>query len=441
MQYISLILISLIFFGCSAKKDIEIKKVVEKNSIVIEDLIKIPQNIEYYTKKIKENRLYKIQKKYEKSYFSMWNIKKASQSLDNIKWPFKYFKVGNSYGENLLPIEKEFFNEIYRKSNFDEYNSLKKKGLILKYSNIRAMPTDKPILRDPSLAGEGFPFDYLQNSSINANTPIFVSHFSRDKQWAFIVSSFAFGWIKSNEFVFIDDKQVSLWQDAKQIVIIKEGVPLFSTFGEPLFDTRIGMMFALIDEDEDSYTILTVSSYKNNEPLFNKSFISKEIASKEILKLNSNNLNKIIKEVSKTKYGWGGIYEQRDCSSTMMDLFSPFGIYLPRNSSLQANIGKVIDLSVMSDSRKTELIKEKGIPFQTLLYKKGHIVLYVGILNNEVIIYQNVWGIKTKKDNKEGRFIVGKSVFSTLKFGDELKYYDKDSGLLKNIMSMNILTR
>ncbi len=200
-------------------------------------------------------------------------------------------------------------------------------------------------------------------------------------------------------------------------------------------------MFALIDEDKDSYIVLSVSSYKNNKPRFNKSFISKNIASKEILKLNSNNLNKIIKEVSKTKYGWGGIYGQRDCSSTMMDLFSPFGIYLPRNSSLQANIGKVIDLSVMNDSRKTEIIKEKGIPFQTLLYKKGHIVLYVGILNDEVIVLQNVWGIKTKKDNKEGRYIVGKTVFSTLKFGDELKYYDKDSELLKNIMSMNILTR
>ena len=56
---------------------------------------------------------------------------------------------------------------------------------------------------DPSLAGEGFPFDYMQNSIIAANKPIFISHYSKDREWAYIFSSFTSGWIKTGEFDLI----------------------------------------------------------------------------------------------------------------------------------------------------------------------------------------------------------------------------------------------
>ena len=102
------------------------------------------------------------------------------------------------------------------------------------------------------------------------------------------------------------------------------------------------MMFALIDENKNEYTVLSVSSYKHNKPLFLKSKISKNISTNKILKFTKENLNMIVREVSKTNYGWGGLYGQRDCSSMLRDLYAPFGIWLPRNSSRQAKIGKVI---------------------------------------------------------------------------------------------------
>ena len=36
---------------------------------------------------------------------------------------------------------------------------------------------------DPTQLGEGFPFDYNQNSAIKINTPIMVSHLSKDRAW------------------------------------------------------------------------------------------------------------------------------------------------------------------------------------------------------------------------------------------------------------------
>ena len=145
-------------------------------------------------------------------------------------------------------------------------------------------------------------------------------------------------------------------------------------------------------------------------------------------------------DVSKTNYGWGGMYGQRDCSSTLRDMFAPFGIWLPRNSFQQSKIGKVIDLSSLTDDEKIGIIKEKAIPFQTLLYKRGHIVLYVGTINDEIIIFHNTWGIKTKEVEKEGRVVIGKTIFSTLKLGQNQKNYDKEAEILRNLRSMNIVT-
>ena len=445
MKYIFVVLISSLFVSCALQEEPKIKeKSIEQKEqvdIVLDDLINIPQDISFYTKNLQDEKIYDIQKKYEESYFSVWNIEKSPRTLDEIQWPFKVFNADRSYGENLLPIKKDFIDEMYKKSNFTQYNTLNKKALTLKYSNIRAFPTSKPLLRNPALAGEGFPFDYLQNSSINANVPLFVSHYSLDKQWVFVFNSFTFGWLKSDEVVFIDNQYALDWKNAQQVFITKEGVSLYNEDKDALFSTRIGMVFPLIAEDDTSYTILTVSTYKQNSALFNKSIISKDAATKKMLALTQTNINKIIKEVSKTNYGWGGVYGQRDCSSTLMDFYTPFGIWLPRNSSKQSEKGAVLDLSSLNDLEKIQRIKQEAIPFQTLLYKKGHIVLYAGIYKNEIIVFQNVWGVRTKEGNEEGRFLVGKTVFSTLKLGSELKNYDKKYELLRSIKSMNTVTR
>jgi len=465
LKYIFVFLSLFIFLACSSKVAKPIKTVPEKkillkveNSPVCEDLPSniiekisstniydlknIPQDISLYSKEINSNiSIYDIQKKYEKYYFSMWNTNKPKEDLKAIKWPFATYCVGKSYGENLQLLKKSFFDEMYENSNFSKYATLNLKAITLKETDIRAFPTIKPLLRDPKQAGEGFPFDYMQNSTVHANKPILLSHYSKDKEWAYIFTSFTSGWIKTSELVILDKKHTNYWQKAQQVKITKEDIPIHTASGKFLFKSKIGMMFALIEEDKKTYTILTVSSYKDSKPLFEQSKILKTIASRNLLKLDDKNLNNIINEVSKTNYGWGGIYNQRDCSSMLRDLYAPFGIWLPRNSYRQSLVGKVISLKNLNDKEKIKLIKTTAIPFQTLLYKKGHIVLYVGTYDDEIIIFHNTWGIKTMQDGVEGRVVIGKPVLSTLRLGSHQKHYDENSEILKNLKSMNILTR
>ncbi len=435
MKYIYLVLMLIAFSGCSYKNDD-----LNKKKSLVYDLVNLPQSVEYYSSNIDINKYDNVDlNNFINSYFKPWNIFKPKDTLSQIQWPFKSYKYGNSYGENFQLLDKNFFNSMYYNANYTNYLTLNKKAITLKYINIRSFPTNRPLLRDPSLAGEGFPFDYLQNSSLQANKPIFVSHYSLDKEWVHIFSSFAYGWVKADEIVFLTKKDTDKIQSKQQITLIKEDIPIYSLSGTFLFKSKVGTILPLLEEHKDFFIVSIVSAYKKNEPLFVKAKVYKKNSVLSTLTFNTKNINKIINEVSKSNYGWGGMYEQRDCSSTIRDIFIPFGKWLPRNSFQQGKVDLVINLNGLSDEEKINTIKNKAVAFKTLFYKKGHVMLYVGTYNNEVVIFHNTWGIKTIKNGVAGRVVIGKSIFSSLKLGSHQKDYDKSSELLKNLKSMNIL--
>ena len=425
------LILAIIFISCSK---VEVKK-------EIYDLKYIPQNVESYTNDINLSSKTKVDEKlYKEKYFRAWN-KEPKFTLKNILWPFNSFKPTNSYGENLQHINQTFFDKMRLNGNFENYLKLKKKAITIRYTNLRVFPTDRPLFRNPEKAGEGFPFDYLQNSSILPNKPLLISHYSKDKNWVYAFSSFANGWLKVSDIVFLDSDIVTKWQNSELVYIIKEGIPLYTIDGDGLFNSKIGTSFLLLDENKYNYKVLVIKNNGFSKPIYLESYLSKTIAIKNILEFNKKNIDRIINEVSKVNYGWGGLYGQRDCSSTMRDYFTPFGIWLPRNSYVQSKVGTVIELKNLDEETKLEMIKREGVPFKTLLYRKGHIVLYVGMYKDDVIIFQNMWGIKTKKNGEYGRIVVGKPVFSTLKIGNKQDYFDEDSTLLKNLRSMNIVTQ
>ncbi|EQB34454.1 hypothetical protein M947_10635 [Sulfurimonas hongkongensis] len=443
MRYIVLVIVSLFFISCATKESTLVKSEKKsKKNIEIYEVSNIPQDVEFFTKNApKDREKESVQSQYEKYYFSVWNYEKPRASLESIKWPLRVYGVKNSYAENFHPISQEFFDEMQENSNFDEYGSLNANAITLRHVDMRIFPTSKPLLKDPNLAGEGFPFDYLQNSTLGANKPLFVSHYSKDREWLYAFSSFASGWIRSSEVVFLNKKHTDAWQKAQQIFFIKDKQAIYDSEGNFLFSSKLGTLLALISEEEDYFIALAISSYKNSKPLFERVKISKTIAKKEVLDLDRDSLRAVMSEVFKDNYGWGGMYGQRDCSSMLRDMFAPFGIWLPRNSKEQARIGEVISLENLSDDEKIYTIIEKAIPFETLLYISGHIVLYVGLFDDEIIVFHNTWGVKTIEDGVKGRAVIGKTIFSTLEFGNDLPNYDKESSILRNLKSMNILTR
>ena len=420
------------------KEEVQHKQIVQPKITHLQELRKIPQDVQSYLQSFNKGKISTTQQ-FVEHYFRIWNIDKPSVSVEDASWAYTTYDLNNSFDYTYKRMPQSFFDTINKNSNFDAYGRLSFYGVTVTTTSLRSMPTDKPLFLDPQKAGEGYPFDYMQNSLIAANKPLLISHYSKDKKWVFVESSFGFGWLHASDVVAIPKQYTQQWQDAKQVFITKEGVGLYDEDGNYLFTSRVGMVLPLIQEDKESFTVLGVTKDAHQKPFYHRIKIAKDIASLGVLEFSDLNVAKVLTEVQKTQYGWGGLYEQRDCSSTLRDFFTPFGVWLPRNSSMQAKVGDVTQLAQFSDEKKLREIKDNAVPFRTLLYKKGHIGLYVGIFEDKVIMFQNVWGVKTKDGNKEGRFVVAKPVFSTLELGSELPNFDANASMLSKLQSFNIL--
>jgi hypothetical protein len=423
-------------FCCMLPQDLGLK--LPEYGPKVNDLERFEQSMVPYVERngLDREDLLEIQTTFEGRYFSPWNYTAPPQKIQEVTWPLRAYKGG--YGSNLRPVAPVWFESIKNMSNFETYGSLSQKGIALKRMDIRALPTDKPLYRDPSLPGEGYPFDLLQNSSVNYNEPIFVSHRSKDSAWSYIFTNNASGWVPSDGITFIDDLTALSIQKSEKVFIIEDNIALTDSVKGFVAYSRIGMVLPLDREEGGYYYVKTVDSNNSIKILS----IPKHSAHIGVSRLNKNDMIAIGREMLKNTYGWGGMYGERDCSSMIRDMMTPFGIWLPRNSSSQSKKGEVISFAGVSDDEKLTLIQEKGVPFETIIYLKGHVLLYVGSYQENIMVMHNIWGIRTlDKQGNKGRHVIGKAVISTLELGEDLENYDPEMKLLTRVESMNIFTK
>ena len=182
----------------------------------------------------------KATKDYFDKYFKPWNSSKVSYSRSEAMWgqSYKYKKV---YLENHNLATAEWFDKQINNSNFDAYNLSPKKAITLENVNVRVLPTNSVMFYDPKTPGEGFPFDYNQNSALKINTPIIVSHLSKDRAWAFIESGIVGGWVEIKNIAFVDDKFIKEFKTSNYYVTVKEKFPIY----EPIFReyVKVGTIF------------------------------------------------------------------------------------------------------------------------------------------------------------------------------------------------------
>lgn len=443
LYLIGTILILLTLAGC-VNNPTEKKLSLEDDSYnpPIHDLEVFPQNIDPYLSNLHERTEHFAQQEgYDKRYFEPWHYKMPPLSQSSIMWPYSSYTYGKSFGENLKLLNEQWFIDIQNMGNYEAYGTLNLKAISLSYLDLRNFPTNKPVFRNPHKAGEGFPFDYMQNSGIHANEPLFVSHLSRDGNWAYVFTAYATGWVDKRGISFLEDKVVKHWQEARQIELIDEYYSIKDLDDNFVFRSRVGMRLALISVEKDHYIALAITAGKDNTASYKKVKIPLDIAKEGKLVLNTTNMQRITSLMLKSNYGWGGLYEERDCSSTLRDLYAPFGIWLPRNSSQQSKVGKVISLKDLSKEEKEKAIIERAVPFETLLYKPGHILLYLGTYQGKISVLHNAWGIKTIHNGVEGRRIIGKTIISSLEIGKETEGYNSEKSILVGLSSMNILTQ
>jgi NLPC_P60 stabilising domain, N term/SH3 domain (SH3b1 type)/NlpC/P60 family/SH3 domain of SH3b2 type len=380
---------------------------------------------------------------YNTIYFSVWHQKSPFHALpDRVREDFSKFAAKPGYGENKRLHPPSWMKKIQHNAALKNYPNAISRGILTRNSNLRVLPTSSPHFSSANGDISAWPFDNLQRSSVPANTPVFVCHISLDKSWVLVETSFTFGWIPTEDLAYVDDAFVKTWETGRYAVIMRDQTSVLDENSRYLMTVSVGHIFPLTGHSADSLQLLVASRDQNQNAVSRKGYIPADAAVLKPLRFNLVNAARIANEMIGEPYGWGGMYGHRDCSSMTRDFFSVFGIWLPRHSEDQVKeAGTYINLKGLTPEAKEKVIQEKGIPYLSLLWRKGHVMLYIGSKDGRALIFHNIWGIRTKDlQGHEGRKIIGQAVITTLQPGRELNDIDSAAGtLLENIDAMNIL--
>lgn len=336
------------------------------------------------------------------------------------------------YAENFKEQDERWWNTI--KENMDlpaiascDYIEAHR-AISVANTFARALPEEAPDFFHASLPGQGFPFDNLQESAIWAGTPLYVFNVSKDKAWSLVLTPDGyFAWVKSNDMAYVSAEFLSKWQAAAQqslLAVTQTQTSIMDANQGFQLTGYIGSVFPRIDGNNLHHFILIPHKNKNNQAVIGIGLIDKKSSSLMPLRASPKNMVQIMEQLKNRPYGWGGAFFLNDCSQEMKSLFTPFGIWLPRNSAQQGQLPSTLDLSTNNEDERLNILKEKGHPLMTLIYINGHVMLYVGKKDvnqhkNAAITYQNIWGMSPK--NRDKRYVIGQSLFFPL-----LKYYPEN---------------
>lgn len=384
----------------------------------------------------------KMDDHYNSLYFEPWHREKPYYQIDIVERGFKKYRKNLGYGENGRKLRKSWIKTLTASADLEHYPNSGLIAITIENADLRVMPTHKPRFFDASYSHNGYPFDTLQESSIAANTPVFISHMAKDKDWVLVETPYAVGWMSVRSLASVDGDFIKAWEIGHYAVFIKDKIPLYDAEGRYLFKAPLGAMFPKIGEDANNITLRVAVADNNGRACIKTAIVTKEALAVKPLKLNNMNIAKVANELINEPYGWGGLYQNRDCSALIKDMFAPFGIWLPRNSTDQAQEGGTfIDLQNLFPAEKESMILKQGIPYLTLIWRRGHIMLYMGNYQGKPLIFHNIWSVRTKDLlGRVGRKIVGHAAITTLNPGMEFRNDDTPkNNYVNSILGMTIL--
>jgi len=376
--------------------------------------------------------------KYNILFFSPWHRTKPVRSLESVRKSFHAFELNPGYGENKRKHDVSWVPGLLDNADLGHYPNAGFPGITLYNADLRVLPTHKPVFRS---AG-GYPFDRLQESLIAANTPVYISHISRDRAWFLVETPYAHGWIDVRHILRVDENFMQKWQNGSYAVIIKDEIPVYDDQSHFLFKAPLGALFPAIGETDHAIRVLHASTDVDRKAVVKESLITKDAIAIKPLSMTGANMARVANRLMMEPYGWGGLYENRDCSSMLKDFFAPFGIWLSRHSSDQAKRdGHFIDLASLSPEEKKKTILRQGIPYMTLLWMKGHIMLYIGQYRGEPIVFHNFWGVTTTNFwGIRDRLIVGHAAITTLRPARVFPYASPgENNFLQNVIGMTLI--
>ena len=331
------------------------------------------------------------------------------------------------YGRDGHPLGKSFWDEL--KDNLNQELMKEKNntryGLIVKRTDVRVFPTEEQSTATPSQNG----FDRFQHSAISPGSLVGIYHVSKDNRWTYVQTQFIRGWVQTTALAIAKERKEALeYQEAKERLVITGS--FVKVFGDPalrqvIFLAQMGNVFPLLTRPvqggtgEPCYVIRIPVREDSGQLGFGKGFLPGNADAHEgFLPYTQENVARQAFKMLHEPYGWGDMFEARDCSRFIMDVFASFGIVMPRNSTFQGKVGRDLGEIDGKSMKEKKMILDRAVPLATVLRLPGHIMLYLGKDRGRYYAIHNIWGIEKGRSSNRLLEKIAKVEVSDLSLGE-----------------------
>lgn len=327
--------------------------------------------------------------------------------IDQLQLEYNTLKDRKLFDANDQGVSPSVFEEeIKPLMQIDQVSSkIKVKwGVATRATSVRAIPTAIKMIE-----GKGdIEFDQLQFTLIKLWTPVAVYHRSSDDQWVYVQAPYVRGWVKAKDIAFFSDREAlkTRLKTGRFLVVTGESIPVFSdaalkdVFQRPSMGTVIPM--ASSKSSGGPYTIWMPLRKDDGSAGLKKCYVSRKSDVTQGFPVYSQ--ANVIRQAFKllgARYGWGGMYNGRDCSGFLHDVFLSMGVDLPRDSKQQAMVGTQLGyFHPFQDEVQRAATLRSARPGITLMKMPKHQMIYLGTVNGQFYAIHSTWAERTGDDRE-----------------------------------------
>lgn len=309
-------------------------------------------------------------------------------------------------------VKDDFWEDLCKLRNLDAVKDVNavRYGVALRNMGVRKGPTDTELA-----ASEDYDYcDEMQNSSVRMNEALIILWESSDSKWYYVASPYCLGWVRQEDVGVTDD--YNLWDEALNpeefLIVTANHTYLDEDPSNAQISSRaldMGTKLALVTDgsyEGNNYNRYALNNYVIQLPCrdnsgklyYEKAYLPQSIdVNQGYLEFTQRNVVELAFKSLGEQYGWAGLYNNRDCSQYMKEVYKCFGIDLPRNTSSMMGIPWTsINTDNLSSERKAEILN--SMPAGSLLIFPGHVMMYLGEENGEYYCISATGSMKIDKD-------------------------------------------
>jgi hypothetical protein len=324
-----------------------------------------------------------------------------------------------------VPMTKDFINHIETMMGIDQIppSITAHFAYVVRPSDQRLLPTAKPFYKKATDTA----IDRLQNNALDTATPVLVLTESTDHAWVYVISPNSEGWVLSDDVALCPKEDMDRYEASTDFVVSTDAkADIYEDPGlrHHMASIHMGIRLPFTQEwDNGIIQVLVPVRSPGGWCTFEAAYITaSQVHRGYLIYTPRSAINQAFKLLN-APYGWGGMYGEQDCSRFIQEVFATMGIILPRNSSQQGKVGKLVanftGATPQDDRRR--ILADSSVAGITTLQFPGHIMLFLGSIDGIPYAIHDLYAYTEPAQPDERLVPINRVVVSSLAIGDGTK--------------------